>query len=122
MITKQIAIRPTNEIVIIIYSKDRKKVVDYLSKKHDINIKENFNYLDGSQTTITDHKTGEVYIYVILFDKAPQVIAHEIVHLIWDLSRESGIEINSNSEEWQAYLMGYLMAEILDFDSYKRLK
>jgi hypothetical protein len=47
------------------------------------------------------------------------VIIHEIIHVIWYLSKLTGIEINRKSQEWQAYFVEYLFTEITKSEDYK---
>ena len=43
------------------------------------------------------------------------IIAHEIVHIVNSIFKRTGIELDVDNDEAQAYLTGYLMKEIDKF-------
>jgi hypothetical protein len=56
-------------------------------------------------------------VFVIIFDEIrPNIVSHELIHLMWQLSEVIGIELNTHSQEWQALFMEYLTSEILKDD------
>lgn len=53
---------------------------------------------------------------LILADLKPDIVAHELIHLLWHFNETVGVEMNSNSQEWQALFIEYLTSEILKDD------
>ena len=56
------------------------------------------------------------FVIVLNNNKDAHVVVHEVNHLKWQLSGETGLEINTHSQEWQSYFMDYITEEILKDD------
>ena len=121
-IYKDIQVYPTVEIVKVIYAEDRQEIDNYLQKKYGIENKGDYDEYDGVYTAIEHTRSKAYNHYVFLYKKSPDIVAHEITHLIHRVAERTGLEMGIDSQEWQAYLMGYLMKEMTDFKSYKKLK
>ena len=113
---REIEILPSNSMLRVVYSKDRNNIYKYLKNTYNIDQDSKYDNYDGISTTIESDK--EYHHYIFLFEDAPDIIAHEIIHLMYNLSDTAGLEFNKDSQGWQAYLMGYLVKNMLDFKSY----
>jgi hypothetical protein len=113
---REIKILPSHSMLRVVYSKDRNNIYKYLKNTYNIDQDSKYDNYDGLSTTIESDK--EYHHYIFLFEDSPGIIAHEIIHLMYNLSDTAGLEFNKDSQEWQAYLMGYLVKNMLDFKNY----
>ena len=98
-----------------------KGVIVCTKKKHTLNVHEliddlNMDGVDG----YTLHYNGNIYIIIKSFNGSPRdydTLHHEIVHGVNYAAEYIGIEYNKSSEEFYAYLTGFLTGKI-----YKELK
>jgi hypothetical protein len=71
------------------------------------------------ETADTSILKGESRI-VIVYDGRDFVLIHEMIHALWYYSKHSGVEMNYDSQEWQAILFEYLYIEALK-NNWKKL-
>jgi len=64
----------------------------------------------------SDLQSEKRFVMILENNKDVQIIIHEITHLKYQLSGETGIEITKDSQEWQAYFMDYIAEQILKDD------
>jgi len=56
-------------------------------------------------------------VFVIILDSlSHKLVAHELIHLLWQFSECVRVEMNPDSQEWQALFTEYLTSEILRDD------
>ena len=65
---------------------------------------------------------GEIRIVMSLEAFDPAILSHELIHVLWRLSRHCQTEMNFNSQEWQACMFEYLMNECLNKTKYQQMK
>lgn len=108
--------------------------------KCDIIITENYKYLDklgveryglaedaepirpDSCTTfitgINSHLKGRTIFVICLGSFRERVIVHEILHLLYQCSKEIGWEMGTESQEWQCLMLDYIYNQIVDKKGY----
>jgi hypothetical protein len=62
---------------------------------------------------------GNQHIVCIINVFRRGIIAHEIIHILFYLNEDTGVQINTTADEWSAYMMEYLIDEISDLKTYK---
>jgi hypothetical protein len=76
----------------------------------------------GSVRRITGTRKSEVkgseHIVCIINVFRKGIIAHEIIHILFYLNEITGVQINTTSDEWSAYMVEYLLNEIMDLKTY----
>ena len=65
---------------------------------------------------------GDTKRIVMVINPCIKVLVHETIHVLWYLSRESGLDMDFNSQEWQACMGEYIFTEIKDFKKLKQPK
>ena len=70
-------------------------------------------------TDLDSSLEGNRAFVIILNNLDPTIVAHELVHLMWQFSELINVEVNVHSQEWQALFMEYLTSEILRDDNYE---
>ena len=60
-------------------------------------------------------KGNRVFV-LILSSLDTHIVFHELMHLLWQFSELSGVELCSESQEWQALFIEYITLEILKDD------
>ena len=68
------------------------------------------------ETDIGSELRGHKAFVIILKKLEPYIVVHELIHLMWQLNETINIEMNKDSQEWQALFMEYLTNEILKDD------
>ena len=56
---------------------------------------------------------GDRVFVIILKHLEPYIVAHELIHLLWQLNQTIGTNMNIESQEWQALFIEYITGEIL---------
>jgi hypothetical protein len=72
------------------------------------------------ETDLYSDLKGDRVFVLILDNLKPYIVAHELVHLLWQLSETIGVEMNPDSQEWQALFIEHLTSEILK-DNYHEI-
>lgn len=65
---------------------------------------------------------GEKRFVICLSELSDRIIFHEIVHLMWQYCEETGSEMSTNTQEWQAIMFERVFVEIQDIKGYKKIK
>ena len=60
-------------------------------------------------------------VIVIVYDGRDFVLVHELIHAMWHFSRHSGVEMNHDSQEWQAILFEHLYRHCMTKSNWKVL-
>jgi hypothetical protein len=55
---------------------------------------------------------GETRIVMNLTGKSINIIVHEVVHVVYHLSKLTGLSVNYKSQEWVAYMTEYIFNQI----------
>lgn len=71
-------------------------------------------------STSTSELKGEHVIVVNIKAKIASIIIHEMNHVVYYLSKITGLELNYNSQEWHSYMLEYLYTECMKND-YKQI-
>ena len=52
---------------------------------------------------------------VMVFPEFPEAeaVAHEAIHVLFCIQKVHGIEIGAGAEEWMAYMIGYIVQEVV---------
>jgi len=64
---------------------------------------------------------GETKI-VIVINPCIKILVHELIHVLWHVAKKSELDMNFDSQEWQAYFVEYLFTELKDFKKIPILK
>lgn len=98
-------------------SLDEVKKILHLKKREDTKsvhqLIDNLDYANAH--AYTEHYKGNILILIKKFEKKPlcfDTLHHEIIHAINFAAEYIGIEYNKGSEEFYAYLTGFLTKEI----------
>lgn len=108
--------------------------------KCDVVITENFKFLDNLGleryglaedvdpirpdsctaviTGINSQLKGKTVFVICLRTFEERIIVHEILHLLYQCSREIGWEMGADSQEWQCLMLDYIFAQITDRKGY----
>jgi len=71
------------------------------------------NYLEASVVEMTHKGEGLVDNLFLLPSNVEQhTVAHECVHMAWDILDLVGVRVEADNNEALAYLVGYLMKEV----------
>ncbi|MDA3900052.1 MAG: hypothetical protein PF637_05985 [Spirochaetes bacterium] len=65
---------------------------------------------------------GEFVTLMILLDDSPAIVAHEAVHVVHNMNSNFSLETSSEATEWCAYMIEYIVQNVLDKKGYKLLK
>lgn len=65
---------------------------------------------------------GSKAIVMKLRDFNLGVLVHELNHVLWHFSKNSGVQLNYDSQEWGSMLLEYLFNETQDPATYQELK
>jgi hypothetical protein len=65
------------------------------------------------QSTVDSECKGSKMIVMNMQELQDTVVLHEVVHVVFKLSKITGIEISYKSQEWVAYFVEYIYEEIL---------
>lgn len=105
-------IPPTDFTITVIISrsieKARKYIMDSFIDIHEIG-KENIQLNMVARFACLENGSN---IVMTLKSKNPAVATHEIIHVLWHIGDMANLEMNYDSQEWQAYLAEYLMNKI----------
>ena len=91
---------------------DKLLMILFVKKLHKQDITDDIVQSQGMILTICNEE-GETYHYMYLpkyYDDI--VVAHEVLHLTYEVFKLTGTEINYNNHEMQTHLQGYLMKQI----------
>lgn len=100
--------------------KDRKTLSKILQDKYGSGYEYWYEEMEDANMvfTITSTKKseykGQVRI-VMIINPSLKVLVHEIIHAQWHLSKATALDMNYNSQEWQAVMYEYIFTEIKDF-------
>ncbi len=90
------------------------EAIDFFKKHYKTDI----DFFGYSGLEITIHEPDKGNYYFIWLEKMDWkcyqfgILAHEILHLVFDIMRHIGMEYNRGSEEAYTYLMGRLYTEV----------
>jgi predicted SprT family Zn-dependent metalloprotease len=71
----------------------------------------------GSSTEVS----ASCVVRKVMEDFDNKVIAHELIHVMWHFAEECNLEMNYNSQEWQAILFEYLFTQCQFDNSFTQL-
>lgn len=121
---KEIPLYPTNYTLDVIVTQNKAKAIKFM--KHRYHVKKHklkrYQVLDTVRTIASGHESilkGEIRIVLILETFDPAILVHELVHVLYRLSDRTGIELNQDSQEWQAIAMERLYNEALERKTYQ---
>lgn len=129
----EIALFPTDFLLDVIITKSEEVAREFIFNRYEeligdfqVNPEEIFLNSILVLELPTNKKFSDTRIVLILEDlKDGATLSHELIHVLWALSDLVGIEINSDSQEWQAHMMSYLYDQIISIpkkidDNFKR--
>lgn len=99
---------------------DRKELSKILHYNYGGNYEywfENSEIVNEVFTTKSEKKSyfkGERRI-VLIINPSIKVLVHEIMHVLWHLAKATSLDMNYDSQEWQAVMYEYIFTEIKDF-------
>jgi len=126
---REIDIQPTMWKLDVIVTKNMdRKACDFMSKRYGANWESYYNdastdsvcTIHGTESSELGSRTRFVMILRGLSEK--KIIVHELIHVLYRLEEHIGMEINANSQEWQALMMEYLFDETCKVEKYKTIK
>jgi len=126
MLLKTIPLYPTLFSVDVWISNDKKRLCDKFNKRYGASKEYYDEYLMPNQVcvitgTVKSELSREQRIVMNLSHIEHDTVAHECSHVIFHLAKITGIETDYNSQEWFAYMIGYLVKNILDKKTYTKL-
>ncbi len=101
----RIKLIPTHLDLVVVYSSYRS--ANKFFKNFDIEISE-----DWLGCCISKNETTTIFMYLSKPLNIP-TIAHETLHVTWEIASKTGIVFGVDNDETQAYYMSYIMGEIL---------
>ena len=99
---------------------DRKSLSKILHIKYGGNYEywfENSETINEVFTTRSHKKSyfkGELRI-VLIINPSIKVLVHEVIHILWNLAKATSLDMNYDSQEWQAIMYEYIFTEIKEF-------
>ena len=110
---KEITLTPTDFTLQVFISKDFNTTVSALNKKIEKYDWRKFFDFDSSGFFVKYiTEKNKVRFVICLYGFKYQSVAHEAVHVTWELARIVGFNL-SEDEELQAYYVGYIVDEIM---------
>ena len=114
---KEIKLLPTLFTLDVFITNNVNKLVPIFEKRYGLTLQD----MEGTQineVSIIDsgkksELKGHTRICLIMGSFNIGTIIHEMQHIIWKLSKLTNIELNYDSQEWQACFMEYLYSEIM---------
>lgn len=88
--------------------------------KEDIN--QGFNY---GASTYWDNKNRSAILYFPKLStslEGLEIVVHELSHLVFLILGDVGVEVDMRNNEAFAYLLGWLMKEVMDKKGYKKVE
>ena len=104
----------------IISNKDRRLLADVFHKRYGAESEYYYSDLDRVDsvqtlnTTVKSESKGSTTIVMVISPYLKSLV-HELIHVLWHLSHTSGLDMDYNSQEWQACMYEYLFTELKDF-------
>jgi hypothetical protein len=113
---KEIKIQPTNWYLDVIICKDKHKIAQFMHKRYGASVEyyEDELFTEFVSTISSTYKSecnGRKRIVMVLYDMNRGILVHELVHVLWHFSKNSGVNMCYDSQEWQAILFEYLYNE-----------
>jgi hypothetical protein len=72
-------------------------------------------------STLKSELKGKGRIIIILASFDLSIIIHESEHALWYFSKNAGVEMNQDSQEWQSIMIEYITEEIRKRKDYIKL-
>lgn len=121
MFIRELSTIPYNVRTYFIVSNNGEEVCNYINETYNPIIKvDNKNDSDGFQVSveILDEKTK--YIKTVCFlwldeKSLNKYLAHELIHLTWDILDIVGVRISNNNHEALTYFFDYLLEQCNEF-------
>jgi len=125
MKTKTIRLQPSVWKLDVIVTKSEKKAIKHQVKKYGLKkpiLEEEKQHLN-TVTTVYYKKKGKptARVLMILESLEPGLVVHELTHVLWQYSKRAGVEVNFESQEWQALMMESLFNQVIDEKGYKKV-
>lgn len=123
---KQINLLPTEFVLDVWIEKDLDKLAKQFHKYYGASEEYYSNNLSPYQvstanTTTKSLSKGHTKIIMNLKQIDGRIVTHECMHVLWHLHNITGLEMNYDSQEWQAYMIDYLYHNIMDTSNYKKI-
>lgn len=121
----ELDLMPSDWVLDVFISDNYDIVNSFTQKRYDTKLKNLGDYLGCAalvQSGEDSKLKGEKRLVVYLEDWDINVMAHELIHILWKYSEVTGSEMNKESEEWQAIMYTYMFKECCKMDNYKSIK
>jgi len=121
---KEIPLEPSEFSLDVIVTKSHNKAAKFLKRRYNLRkFKTKSHQLLNSVRTVESGTAsplkGEIRIVMILETLNPAIIVHELVHVMHRMSRETGVELSFDAQEWHALAMERLYNETLKRSNYQ---
>ncbi len=120
---KEIKIHPSEWHLDIIVSKNKKEINEFFKKRYGIDdyydAPNECASVDSGKDSLLKHEKRFAILLETLSNKG--VIVHELIHALWHLTKRIGLEMNYDTQEWQAVLYEYLYVETVDKKGYAKM-
>jgi len=122
-IKQNIRLYPTNFVMDVVFGDVEylKKIVKmFYEEFFDMDDIEDMSGKEGAVWSFVDEVEGRDTLKYLLWIKDARnivTINHEIVHITWEVQRQTGIRMDAEAQEFQAYMHDYLLVEILNIAS-----
>ena len=122
---KEIILWPINQKLHIWVGKDVEKVASAFSMKYK-NISMDGKWTDtsaicGNELHRFSYK-GEFLLVLIIDDLSPNVVIHELIHVVDRVSERYGLQTDAGATEWRAYFTEMVFSQIVSKKGYKKIK
>lgn len=111
---KEIKLLPSLWTLDVLYSKLIPEIEKVAFEYYEINHDYFGDKCINSVTKAWSFKDNQNRIIMFIDSKRPGLITHELVHVLWRFADSVYLEINIDTQEWQAQLHEYLFNEIVD--------
>lgn len=105
----------------VIVSKDEETALAFMKKNYDLKSGEIDKHVTNAGAFVAyfeatkNHPTA-FFLYLKSLD--PRIICHELIHILYRFSELIKVELNKESQEWQARFVDGIFAEIMNTNEY----
>jgi len=123
---KQVPLLPSMFYLDVWVCNNSQKLCEHFAKRYGGSVERyQEDYYPDMVTRIYSSKDSELKgttrIVLVMEDFDNKVIAHELIHVMWHFAEECNLEMNYNSQEWQAILFEYLFTQCQFDNSFTQL-
>lgn len=99
-----------NDYILVYMAKDVEDAIKEVEDEYDVSFTNSDMF--AALTTTLKKKGREVVILMMPTDASNKVIAHESVHLAWDILDSHYVKVDADNHEALTYLVEYIVGQI----------